>query len=392
MIKNILLFSGACLVFTASHAQSSNSDSLQLRGYVKGIQGAHISINLKEDDGSISRYSTFAATDSFSLKIKKHTQPVTATVSTDKFSTKTYHGFDGKEIKTPAGIGFFFVTDKDLVLTGHTTLHGDWLVRGDRVNNQYADFQTDNAEIHESNKRYYKVLMEGNPADTVSMQHAIGSIKNNSTKLFHGVQQFMAAHPDDYLTLYFLNFYKNGFSEQNLKKIYNGIAATYKKTLPAQEIEKQLAKIAPMSAGKASAEFTRTSMDGQTIRLSDFKGKVVLLDFWGSWCGPCRASHPHLREIYEKYHPKGLEIIGIANERGSLEEATASWKQAVKEDKMQWIQVLNNEKKDDNISKAYYVFGYPTKFIIGKDGKIVLRATGGGVEDIEEMLDKLLGE
>ena len=138
-------------------------------------------------------------------------------------------------------------------------------------------------------------------------------------------------------------------------------------------------------------------MNGKIVNLADYKGKYVLLDFWGSWCGPCRAGNPHLKDLYAKYKTKGFTIIGIANESGTIAEASAAWKKAVKEDGLPWIQVLNNEGKDKvDVTNIYEVSAFPTKILVDKDGKIIGRYTGtsagAGVADpLEEKLKEVMG-
>ena len=115
---------------------------------------------------------------------------------------------------------------------------------------------------------------------------------------------------------------------------------------------------------------------------------MVILDFWGSWCGACRQSHPQLKELYEAYKDKGLEIVAVANENGRGEKA---WHEAIEKDDVNWVHVLNDEgiKKMD-IVKAYQVNCYPTKFLINRDGRILLRITDLLNVEIEEMIEAIL--
>ncbi len=113
--------------------------------------------------------------------------------------------------------------------------------------------------------------------------------------------------------------------------------------------------------GKQAIAFNKRDRYGNPVNLQALKGKYVLLDFWGSWCGPCRKGNPHLKALYEKYHDKGLEIIGIANERSAtLNEARAQWIEAIQEDKLPWTQVLNDEGADQfDIVAVYGITSYP---------------------------------
>ena len=118
----------------------------------------------------------------------------------------------------------------------------------------------------------------------------------------------------------------------------------------------------------------------------------MLLDLRGSWCGPCRASHPHLKELYEKYK-KQVVFINVAQENvKDLNEARKLWKTAVKEDGMTWTQILNNEGRDEyDVVRLFNISSFPTKVLIYPNGVVVSRMVGGMV-DAGEILKKVLGK
>ncbi len=112
-------------------------------------------------------------------------------------------------------------------------------------------------------------------------------------------------------------------------------------------------------------EISLQGMAGEIINLSSLKGKVVLVDFWASWCGPCRKNNPHIAKFYKKYHSKGLEILGI-----SLDNNAEARKLAVKQDKLEWIQLNDNKGWNAPSANAYGVDAIPASFLIDKDGII----------------------
>ncbi|WAC42663.1 TlpA family protein disulfide reductase [Pedobacter sp. SL55] len=115
--------------------------------------------------------------------------------------------------------------------------------------------------------------------------------------------------------------------------------------------------------------------------------------FWGSWCGPCRASHPHLKELYSKYKADGFEIIAIAQETAkNLDDARAAWLKAIEEDQINWVHILNRDGvEQQNILKDYGVNSFPTKILVDKDGKIILRISASATDDIDKALEKIYG-
>lgn len=163
-----------------------------------------------------------------------------------------------------------------------------------------------------------------------------------------------------------------------------------------KEIKKELDGLRSGSPGSAAYVFSKTDINGQPLSLRDYKGKYVLVDFWASWCVPCRKGNPHLKTLYAKYKDKGLEIIGISDDDGRPEE----WKKAVAQDGIGiWKHVLRGldmekrqrkEPNPEDISDHYGIHSLPTKILIDPNGMIIGRYGGGGEND--EAMDKKLAE
>jgi thiol-disulfide isomerase/thioredoxin len=136
----------------------------------------------------------------------------------------------------------------------------------------------------------------------------------------------------------------------------------------------------------------KQDMNGGKIDLKATHAKYVLLDFWGSWCHPCRASHPHLKELYAEYKDKGFEIIGIANEMAKdTAQQVKSWETAVKEVGLTWRQVLNNRNgKQFDAVTAFGITAFPTKILLDSEGNIVATFIGNTSNALGDKLHKLL--
>lgn len=112
--------------------------------------------------------------------------------------------------------------------------------------------------------------------------------------------------------------------------------------------------------------FALQDHQGQTVSLSQFRGKTVLLDFWASWCAPCRVVNKKLAKIYPKYQHKNFEIISI-----SVDEDTKKWKRAIQKDKMTWPQLINGKTPEDNIAFKWHINSIPRSFLLNEKGEIV---------------------
>ncbi len=135
--------------------------------------------------------------------------------------------------------------------------------------------------------------------------------------------------------------------------------------------------------GAEAPDFTAKTIDNKTVKLSDLKGKVVLLDFWATWCGPCLMELPNVKKLYAAYKDKGFEIIGI-----SADETVEDLSKLVEQEDLQWPQIFDGGDKADSIQEQYGVMKYPTTILLDKEGKISAIDVRG--EEMEAAVKKLI--
>lgn len=206
-------------------------------------------------------------------------------------------------------------------------------------------------------------------------------------------QAFIARHPDSFVSLYELNDMEQLYSVDSYANAFNTLTERLKSSMMGREIRVRIKQAKLTPTGKVASDFMRKNQFGEMIRLSDYRGKLVLLDFWGSWCVPCRQTHPHLKELYAQYKSKGLEIVAVANEKGNTDIGKQNWLAAIKKDNINWVHVLNNEGSGDpDITIVYGITSYPTKLLLDKNGKILMRVSSGLNDEMDILIKKILGD
>ena len=185
------------------------------------------------------------------------------------------------------------------------------------------------------------------------------------------------SHPDvEAAAFFYYNFNREAPLEE-FEAGYNTFTERVQNSFMGQNGRDDIIARKATGEGTEAPAFTLNDREGHPVALSSLRGRYVLLDFWASWCRPCRASMPHLKDLYAQYHGKGLEILGI-----STDSKVADWMQAVSEDDTPWIHVL-----DQGVAEIYGVHAVPTFFLIDPEGIMVGKIDH---DDLDGVLQRLL--
>jgi thiol-disulfide isomerase/thioredoxin len=179
---------------------------------------------------------------------------------------------------------------------------------------------------------------------------------------------FIHQHPNSIVSAYLLSRYGLTWGWDTTSMLYNSLTTKIKETTYGKKALEFLSVNRNLKIGDKYFDFTQNDMNGRKISLSDFRGKVVLVEFWGSWCGPCRKANPELVKIYNEYSSRGFEILGVG-----VESNRAAWLDAIKVDKLPWTNVSDLNGYDNKAGILYGVASYPTNFLIDRNGIIVAK-------------------
>lgn len=200
---------------------------------------------------------------------------------------------------------------------------------------------------------------------------------------------FIMGNLNSYYPAYLVDMKKSQISPEKLAGYYEAFTSNVKESSWGKSIKVEIDLINSLKPGKHAPEFSSIDINGKKLSISDFKGKYVLVDFWASWCVPCRKGNPHLKELYKKYNSKGFEVICVADDDSNHDK----WRDAVAKDGIEMFhhilrglkRVGNSFDRSNSIADRYAVHVLPTKYLIDKDGKII-----GKVDN--DQLDKKLEE
>lgn len=196
------------------------------------------------------------------------------------------------------------------------------------------------------------------------------------------LESFVDSTLDCEASAYFLyDLVSSRYSLAVVERNYGRLAPEVKASPAGQALKEQIDFLKPIQPGGIAPDIQLADTSGQTIALYSLRGNYVLLDFWASWCGPCRASFPHLRKMHEQYG-KQVKFISI-----SVDQKEAEWQQAMKEEQLPWGQYLSGKALSKAIGKLYDINSIPTFLLIDPQGKIVFSGHSSG--DLETELEKL---
>ena len=255
-----------------------------------------------------------------------------------------------------------------------------------------------NNELARKKYDLFNILSDSSAKDKVQQDiDSLSKINEKMVSQLTTVQfNFIRNNPSSFLSLDGLTLILKNSAElplyDTIESLFNNLNKNIQNSTDGKKFKLLLVNKKKSGVGSLANDFKVRDIDNKEISLSDFRSKkYVLLDFWASWCKPCREDMPSLKRIYKVYREKGLEIIGI-----SKDDDLSSWKKAIQMDTTQnWKHISvprNIQNKDSSaVTNKYFVYGIPVKILINKEGIIVGRWTGGGEENIAE-LKKLLNK
>lgn len=386
-MKKIILFLTATALLT-----SCSKDKYTISGTATGFENGKTVILETQDEKGMG----LIAVDT--VKIENGKFEIKGKVTEPSFHTLQIEGAQGK-------IPFILENGDITVLVNKDTIQKS-KISGTYNNDEYVKFNEEITKIQ-------KPLMAFQTANMQKMQMAqqakdtatINGLMKEYTKIQTEIGatskakyvDYANTHPKAFISVLIIEGMSNdpAVDSKKIETMYNSLDESLKNSKHGKAVKTKIASLKTPSVGATAApvapaakwrtDFSAPNPEGKTISLKESLGKVTIVDFWASWCGPCRKENPNVVAIYNELHSKGLNIIGV-----SLDEDPVKWKDAIAKDKLIWTQVSNLKGWEEPIAKQYKVESIPATFILDQSGNVVAQDLRG--DELKTKIIELLGK
>ncbi len=259
-------------------------------------------------------------------------------------------------------------------------------VTGSATNDEYKKLSD---QISSVIKEYNEVYMDARNSiaagDTAKGQELLKKVNDLYDSIDVMQEDFVKENPASYVAPYIIENIQFGKEADELEAMVNGLDPKVQEVPSVVELKDQIETLKKVAVGQIAPDFTQNDAEGNPVKFSDIysKNEVTLLDFWASWCQPCRAENPNVVAVYNDYKNKGFGVFGV-----SLDRDKDSWLKAIDADKLHWTQVSDLAYWGNTVAQMYAVNSIPTNLLVDKTGKII--AKNKREEELRETVAKML--
>lgn len=277
--------------------------------------------------------------------------------------------------------GVITVTSADSVKLG--------TVRGSKINQEFAEynaFLSGPKKLMEAVNNEYGAATEDKRKDPAYRQQMQARYEKASDEKEALQQKFIQTKPGSFFSLVALTEITGGSMDvAKIEPVFKGLSAELRTSEAGKAFAAQIEAARATSIGAMAPQFSQNDVNDKPVSLSSFKGKYVLIDFWASWCGPCRAENPNVVNAYNQYKDKNFTVLGISLDNPGKKDA---WLAAIEKDQLNWTQLSDLNGWNNEVAKQYGIRSIPQNFLVAPNGKIIGKNLRG--EELHRKLKEVI--
>jgi peroxiredoxin len=280
----------------------------------------------------------------------------------------------------------FFLENSEINVAGKLDSLFDAKITGSKTQDEYKGFVDSNKALSDKYTKIYNEYQSANQnGDTASvsrLEKEADGVQNEMTDL---QKTFIKNHPASYVTPSLLAGISYDLEAGELESYLNGLDTAVANTAVIKDLKERVAKLKMVAVGQKAPDFTLNDPEDKPVTLSSKIGsKLLLVDFWASWCGPCRRENPNVVKVYGEFHKKGFDVFGV-----SLDQQKDDWVKAITDDKLTWTHVSDLQYWNNAAAKLYAVNSIPANFLLDENGVIIGKNLRGA--DLYNKVKETLG-
>jgi peroxiredoxin len=264
----------------------------------------------------------------------------------------------------------FFLENAEITITGKVDSIADVKITGSKTQDEFAAFRNSNKPM---NDKYSALVQEYQAARAANDEAKIAQLEKDAEVISEEMtslqKEFIKNNPSSYLTPSLLQGLSIKMEAEEIETAINALDTNIAKVPLMQDLKKRVIAMKTVTVGQKAPDFTLNDVDGNPVALySKVGSKLLLVDFWAAWCGPCRQENPNVVKVYNEFHKKGFDVFGV-----SLDRTKDDWVKAIADDKLTWTHVSDLQYWSNAAAKLYAVNSIPANFLLDETGTIIAR-------------------